>query len=245
MLEIFIGITIGFVMGLTGAGGALVAIPLFIHFLEMSLKEASLYSLMAVVFASLLNFYYQRKNVVIKIAFALIFSSAIGSFISHPYKKLIPDIGVKNILTFIAIYSLYTIWNPKKIKYENNEIYFSWGVSFIIGMILGVLTTFTGLGGGVLLLPVLLGVYSLREERAVATSLLVIGLSSLASFSIQMFQTESLKVESNFLLIAFGILVTSYALKIVLKRIPSNITSYSRKVVFTSVVILAVAKFFL
>jgi uncharacterized membrane protein YfcA len=52
---------IGIVMGLTGAGGALIAIPLFIQFMGMNLKEASIYSLIAVVVASLLNFVEQRK----------------------------------------------------------------------------------------------------------------------------------------------------------------------------------------
>ena len=48
---VLLGVIIGVVMGLTGAGGALVAIPLFMQFQGMSLKEASVFSLIAVVIA--------------------------------------------------------------------------------------------------------------------------------------------------------------------------------------------------
>lgn len=46
------GSIIGIVMGLTGAGGALVAIPLFMTVLRMELKSAAVYSLVTVVIAS-------------------------------------------------------------------------------------------------------------------------------------------------------------------------------------------------
>jgi len=44
MIYAFCGLIIGIVMGLTGAGGALVAIPLFMQFLALTLKDASVYS---------------------------------------------------------------------------------------------------------------------------------------------------------------------------------------------------------
>ena len=51
-----IGSVIGLVMGLTGSGGALVAIPLFMYVLELGLKEASVLSLVAVRLASSFNY---------------------------------------------------------------------------------------------------------------------------------------------------------------------------------------------
>src|SRR5690606_4504559 len=51
-----------------------------------------------------------------------------------------------------------------------------------MGMGIGVLTGITGMGGGFLIVPVLLILFKLPIKRAIATSLIVIALKSLAGF---------------------------------------------------------------
>lgn len=240
---LLIGAIIGLVMGLTGAGGALVAIPLFMHFLGMSLKEASVYSLLAVVIASLSNFYYQRKHAHLKLALIFVISSTAGSFLSQPYKNILPEIGIAILLTLVALYSLYGVWKESAIKMGGNKtphLLFT----ILIGLALGVLTTFTGLGGGVLMLPILLSLYKLPQNQAVATSLVVVGLSSLSSFIIQVSRGLSLKIDEQILLLVIGIFVVSYFLKILMTKFPESFIKKTRKLVFTVVVILALAKIF-
>lgn len=239
-----IGIVIGVVMGLTGAGGALVAIPLFMHFLGMDLKEASVYSLIAVVLASLSNFYFQRKSANFKLAFLFILASTIGSLFSQPYKALLPDTGIALLLALIAVYSLYNVWVPSKHESSSKEEKLNLSKTVIIGLILGVLTTFTGLGGGVLMLPVLLSMYKLPQKVAVATSLLVVGFSSLSSFVIQASRGMNLKLDVSFTALILGILITSYGLKWITSRIDSKKTDMIRKLVFTVVVVFSLAKIF-
>ena len=55
MSNILIGVIVGLIMGLTGAGGALISIPLFLSLMNVSLKEATVLSLIAVMLGSLIN----------------------------------------------------------------------------------------------------------------------------------------------------------------------------------------------
>lgn len=240
---IAIGVVIGFVMGLTGAGGALVAIPLFMQFQNMTLKEASVFSLIAVVIASLSNLFYQRRDARIKLASIFIIASALGSFISQPYKDLLPDLAIAVTLTLISFYSLYAVWVPSQ-KNDSSLLNTNLPKTIVIGLLLGILTTFTGLGGGVLMLPILLGIYKLEQKQAVATSLMVVGLSSLASFIIQVSKGVDFKINQDFIGLFAAILISSYLLKFLISKSSSRYSEISRKVVFTVVVILSLTKIF-
>lgn len=242
-MSLIIGSIIGLVMGLTGAGGALVAIPLFMHFQSMTLKEASVLSLVAVVVASVSNFYYQRKNAQIKLAIVFILASTFGSFLSQPYKSFLPDMGIAILLTVVALYSLIGVWRPKKVANYSQKAP-SIFLTMALGIFLGVLTTFTGLGGGVLMLPVLLSVYGLPQAQAVATSLLVVGFSSLSSFLIQLQDGLKISFRAELWGLIVSIFVVSFLLKVVLQRLPVKIIELARKSVFSLVVIIALAKIF-
>lgn len=241
---ILIGAIIGLVVGLTGAGGALVSIPLFMQFQGMSLKEASVFSLVAVIVASFSNLIFQRKDAQIPLASLFIITSAIGSLISEPFKNLLSDIYLALTLAAISIYSLYSVWVPVKASHNEEQLKVHPLKTVFIGLILGLLTTFTGLGGGVLILPLLLKVYQFEQKKAVATSLVVIGFSSLASFLIQVSKGSNLKIDLSFIGLFMGISITSYLLKLLIERLPTKASTNLRKIVFTIVVGLSLAKIF-
>lgn len=248
MIYLFCGLIIGTVMGFTGAGGALVAIPLFIQFMDMTLKEASVLSLFAVVIASLSNFISQRKNGNTKLGVMIISASMVGSFLSTPYKKWLPDFYVALLLTAVSLYALYNVWKKTKpVSAFGNVVHkkdVSLLITIIVGLTLGVLTTFTGLGGGVLMVPVLLSIYALSQTEAVATSLLAVGLSSLFSLIIQVSAGAKILWDINLLFLIGGILAAAFILSLFTKKISAAHLMLIRKVVFTAVVILAVVKIF-
>ena len=243
MIELFCGLIIGAVMGLTGAGGALVAIPLFMQFMNQSLKEASMYSLVAVVVASLLNFLAQKIHTKYTTGIVIIASSAVGSFITAPFKELISSFWIGVILSGISLYALYSVWYPIKIKeehlgksHENNF------VSLIVGLILGAVTTFTGLGGGVLMLPVLLGIYRFTRPQAVATSLFAVGLSSLSSLIIQISRGATFEINAGFAYLLVGILLAAYGLRKYSRHLKAAVLLRLQQIIFTIVVLLALSK---
>lgn len=245
MTHLFCGVIIGIVTGLTGAGGALIAIPLFMQFLGMDLKEASVYSLVAVVVASLLNYISQRKSTQYLTALLIVFSSSVGSYLSAPLKEKFPTSLVAISLTLVSLYALYGVWSPTKTS-SDSEISPGGNNAFSLaaGLMLGVLTTFTGLGGGVLMLPLFLRVFNYSHAQAISTSLLAVGLSSLASLVIQVMNGTHFNVNVDLIFLLTGVLASVYTLQLYVKRLPVPILKFTRQVVFTFVVILALLKIF-
>jgi uncharacterized membrane protein YfcA len=245
LIHLFCGIIIGIVMGLTGAGGALIAIPLFMQFLGMGLKEASVYSLVAVVVASLLNYVPQRKSTQYFTAILIVTSSSVGSYLTTPLKEKLPTFLISITLALVSLYALYGVWSPVETSSEN-EI--SPGgnttLSLAAGLMLGVLTTFTGLGGGVLMLPLFLTLLKYSYPQAISTSLLAVGLSSLASLVIQVMNGAHFDVNVDLIYLLIGVLASVFILQLFVKRLPLPIVKLIRQVVFTLVVVLALLKIF-
>jgi uncharacterized membrane protein YfcA len=245
MIELLCGILIGIVMGLTGAGGALVAIPLFMQFMGQSLKEASLYSLVAVVLASLSNFLAQRSFTQYRTGLIIITASTVGSFAMTPFKEALPPIWIALILTLVSLYALFSVWFPVKIASEHlGKPFEKYWLSIVVGLILGALTTFTGLGGGVLMLPILIALYRFSQQQAVATSLFAVGLSSLSSLIIQINQGASFEIGVGFVYLLGGILSAVLMLKKGTSKIDPSVLTRIRQVVFSVVVAMALLKIY-
>lgn len=245
MLYLISGLIIGVVMGLTGAGGALIAIPLFIQFLGMTLKEASVLSLFAVVIASLSNFVSQRKFSDLKNSAIIVVASSVGSYLSNPYKKLTPDIVVAILLTSVSIYALYSVWKPvRKMDSQGLKAEPTPFITILIGLFLGFLTTFTGLGGGVLMMPIFLNLYGHDQKKAVASSLLAVSLSSLSSLVIQINGGISLGLDLSIVYLIIGILSSAISLKILVVKIDQIKMIKVRQIVFSLVVVIALSKLF-
>jgi uncharacterized membrane protein YfcA len=232
-------------MGLTGAGGALVAIPLFMQFLDMSIQEASVYSLVAVVVASILNYISQRESTQYRTVLLLVTTSSLGSYLTAPLKEKLPTSFVAIILALVSLYALYGVWTPsrpstdRKLSPKGNTT-----LSIFAGLILGILTTFTGLGGGVLMLPLFLSLYRYSHSQAISTSLLAVAFSSLASLAIQVMNGTRFDVNLDLILLLIGVLVSVFMLQLFTNRLPRPLVKRTRQVVFTFVVILALLKIF-
>lgn len=245
MIYIFCGMIIGSIAGLTGAGGALVAIPLFMQFLGMTLKEASVYSLLAVIAATAINYLLQRKFAQNRLAIGVIFFSAVGSFLMTPWKLVVPDIAIATLLASVALYSLYNVWTHRSRKDQPSETQaINLWLSIPTGLMVGALTTLTGLGGGVLLIPIFLRFYPFTDVEAVATSLLVITFSALLSLTAQLLGGFVIPFNLGLLYLVVGILGAAIALKVVLPTLSLEKVSLARKIVFSFVVLLAIIKVF-
>ena len=243
MQLVFIGLIIGMMMGLTGAGGALIAIPLFMSLLEQNLKVASVLSLYVVILASIINFIFQRKNADYKLATIVFMGSVLGSFASRPLKEISSDLLIATILSIVSLFSLYQVWKNKT-QSNLGDVIVSLPKSFALGFVLGILTTMTGLGGGVLLIPFFLGIFKLSESKAVATSLLIIAFSSLVSLLLQLKNLEKIFSLIELAFLVTGILSSLYGLKLVLKLVSPQKISFLRKLIFTAIVIYSLSEIF-
>ena len=114
MTFIIIGLLVGIALGLTGSGGALLAIPLFMAFFGFTLKVGTFYSLIVVAIASIIGVIANLKSVKYRYALFISLGSLIGSFIFKDIKQHVSDQFIIFLLYLICFYSLFLIW--KKIN---------------------------------------------------------------------------------------------------------------------------------
>jgi|GEM_PF-1022470 len=248
-----IGIIVGVILGLTGSGGALIALPLFMQLLQVPLKTATLWSLAVVVLASLLNLFGKVNKISWQHTAWLFLASTVGSLSSIPLKAKIPEWAIAILLSVVSLWGVWTMWTqkatnsseqPGTIISEKNSARF-YLLILLSGLTLGVLTTLTGLGGGVLLMPVLLGIFKLQQDESLATSLFTIALSSAFSLASQYFRGagDFLSFYQLTLLI-IGIVLSLQLLNFLNKKIKAKTLAKFRKTVFTLVVTISLLKFF-
>lgn len=240
MLHALIGLTVGLIMGLTGAGGALISIPLFLFLLGATLKEATVLSLIAVMLGTAVNLFRQKHQIDKKVVMNFVSFGTIANYASLPLKALIPDVVIALLLTAVGIYSIWSIWENRSdqtITHPKTNLVKLAGT----GLFLGLITTLTGLGGGVLLVPILIRGFGKSYEEALPTSLATIFLISLISFILQIKIGLELITSFEIGLIAIGALTAFFVLKLVLRRIHISKIESFRKIVFTLVTLYSVS----
>ena len=194
----FGALCIGLILGLTGAGGSILTVPILVYLMGVNPIIATGYSLFVVGTTSAFGAFQNiRKGLVdVKTAFLFAIPSFIAVFLTR--KFIVPAIPATvaegngyllskdsflmlmfAIVMFIVALSMLrkkvgvTAENPKP------NIIFSMARMFAVGILIGMV----GAGGGFLFLPILLFVAKLPMRKAVGTSLLIIALNSLIGFT--------------------------------------------------------------
>jgi uncharacterized membrane protein YfcA len=245
MTGLFSGLLIGSVIGLTGAGGSLVAIPIFMRFFLLPLKEATVVSLFAVAIAAVSNLIAQRASINFKTALIIAGGSLFGSAVSTPIKDLLSPVSLSVLLSVVSLFALFSVWYPPKRQPDGGKIKRGIFFSLSVGFSLGTLTTVTGLGGGVVMLPVFLRLYHFDQPQAVATSLFVIGASSVISLLVQVQLGAKIPPLSNFFLLVPGLLIASFFLRKITELLSPKHLLILRQLTFTVVVVFSLHVIFI
>lgn len=189
---LLLGIAVGFLAGAFGIGGGAVMVPAF-YFLftlhnfsqDVIPKFAIGTSLFAAVLASSTGafFHLKNKNINIKIG-VLIGSFAVISafFLSFVAVKL-DAATLKGIFAFVLLIvtiRLLTDQNKDEVSNEKPLGFLLFSSPFV-GIIIGSLSAFAGVGGGIIAVPILHYFYKLRFKESIGTSNLIIIFSSLAA----------------------------------------------------------------
>lgn len=202
-----IGLSVGVVLALTGAGGAVLAIPLFMTLLNMSLLMATTSSLVVVFLAASIGAISQDGKINFRIVILLSFSSILGAWLALPLKFIIPELVLKLLLAILSLYSLMVMWRPInwRLSLQNR----AW-VHLPGGLVLGALTTLTGLGGGVILLPWL----KLTTGRVdIVTSLMTIALVSSFSLALQVLKGALFPSFQDIVMVSLSIIAATFLIK--------------------------------
>ncbi|WP_264876512.1 sulfite exporter TauE/SafE family protein [Vibrio agarivorans] len=197
LLKLVLGSIFGLCLGLTGVGGGVLLIPMLQLFCGMSpvlaVGTASMISAMVKINASFLHI--KAKNVswnkiillfVGAVPVTLMVTQVVVYFNDHPFYSDVTQTTIAWLVTVVMVGSLVSVFS----KYRSNK---SGSVAptdakpnpkkaIVSGMFCGSVMGSTGVGGGVLLLPVLNSILHVDIKKAIGSSVvLALFLSSIAA----------------------------------------------------------------
>ena len=202
----FLAVCIGISLGLLGGGGSVLALPILVYVMGVAPKSAIAMTLIIVGAVSLLGTlpHWKRGNINLKTAFIFGSATMIGAFLGARLATMPFVTGSFQMLLFAMMMLLAAglmirrslkAESPKQNAHgtgEQNsretdlEIYsepvckYCWLWLLTEGIGVGVLTGLVGVGGGFAIVPALVLLGNVPMKEAIATSLLIISLNSVA-----------------------------------------------------------------
>jgi uncharacterized protein len=198
-----LGALVGLVMGLTGAGGTILAVPLLMWGLGWSLLQAAPVALLAVALGAAVGTLRGLRERLVRyraatlIAVVGLMLAPLGLWLSArlPHATLIAAFAL--VLLWVALRNASSAWRAwrRTIVVPETEMLpalcpvspdsgrFRWsgvtaGIMAGIGAVAGLLSGLLGVGGGFVVLPALLRVSNLSFASCVGTTLMVVALVS-------------------------------------------------------------------
>ncbi|MFN4142665.1 sulfite exporter TauE/SafE family protein [Aestuariivirga sp.] len=195
LLSILSGSLVGFVLGLVGGGGSIIAVPLLLYAVGVGSTHVALgTSAIAVSLSALANLVNHARAGTVKWPCAVSFSAAgiAGAFAGSSLAMRVPG---QHLLWMFGLLMLVigTVMLLKKDAEGNPDVRLSLGTAprllpllLIIGFAVGALSGFFGIGGGFLIVPGLMLATGMPIANAIGTSLVAVtafGATTAANYS--------------------------------------------------------------
>jgi uncharacterized membrane protein YfcA len=216
------GLVTGFFSGLFGIGGGTILVPMLL-FLGFALKEAIAISIMQMVFSSIYGSYLnlRDKKELLKDGVVIGIGGSIGGFISGFIVSGIDPSILSLVFTMLVGFSIYRIY---KFSDNKNNTLTSHSIFklLIIGFFIGLIAMSIGVGGSIMLTPILIGYMHFSLKNATSLGLFFVIFSSIAGFI--SFQAHDLLLYKEGVIVGLSSLFGVYLGVMTKKHI--NIKSY-------------------
>lgn len=169
------GMVGGVLAGLFGVGGGLVMVPIFVSWLRLNRKKSHATSLVAIAAISAVAAigYALAGNVSWGSAGALLVGSLCGAVIGARYLRVIPKQRLQIIFILILLVTaMRLLYSDQPSHLLHGTL--SYLVLVLAGICAGVLSGLLGVGGGIVMIPVLMLATGTSSIVARGTSLVVI-----------------------------------------------------------------------
>jgi uncharacterized membrane protein YfcA len=172
---------IGAALGLVGAGGAMLAVPILMYGFGLDPKAATTAALAVVLLAALSGLIpkIQKKQVLYRDAFVIWGIGLITNLGFSSIVEQIPDAVITTGFAGVLILAGVSMLRPPKLDEQKRM---PLPVLVVLSLFIGTITGLFGIGGGFLAIPVLVLYFGTPQIVAAGTSLLIISINSLTAF---------------------------------------------------------------
>lgn len=195
ILGYILAVLMGLTLGLIGAGGSILTVPILVYLLGVKPVVATGYSLLVVGSAALTGAFHYGRNGLVNLRAVLMFAApamltvlATRTFIvpaiPDPILGISKDIFIMLLFATLMILAAVFMLRPVKTTPNRSHVLNAGRVVKLISGSAGVglLTGMVGAGGGFLIIPTLIALFGLHVKEAIGTSLAIIALNSLVGF---------------------------------------------------------------
>ncbi len=186
-LTLALCLVVGLSLGLLGAGGSILIVPIFVYAAGMSAKEAISLSLGVVSLTSFVGSIWYFTRGFINARLVLIFAGfgSLGAFLGARLTYFLSHQALLFIFGIIMIGTGLLMMFKKEGVLDESAM--KCRPEFLPAMLtsgaIGILTGFLGVGGGFLLVPALSLMMKCNMKSAIGTSLLIISVNAMAGFA--------------------------------------------------------------
>jgi len=174
------GLVVGVISGFFGVGGGMLLIPILLT-LGFGIKQSIAMSVVQMVFSSVFGSYtnYKKGNLQINEGIWVGIGGVIGAVIGSFFTDILPSKILEYIFLALVIFAFIRVATSKKPSQDQEEGSFSKVTLFIIGVVIGTIAMMLGVGGSVMLTPVLIGFLHFPSKKAATAGLFFVVFSSI------------------------------------------------------------------
>lgn len=177
-------ILVGLSLGLLGAGGSFMTIPILVYVVgqEEKVAFASALAIVGIIsFFSALG-YAKRNQIDWRSVVWFGFPGMVGAVIGVYFARYIPAWVQMLLFATLLFSAAYLMFRPFALEKEGEHEPRAVGMIVIDGLVVGAVTGLVGVGGGFLIIPALVLLGGLSMTFAVGTSLVIITMKSASGF---------------------------------------------------------------
>ena len=188
----FLAVAIGVSLGLLGSGGSIITLPVLVYAAKVPAAQAVGMSLAVVGGTTLFGSILGARSKQVHGKAALLFSSTgvIGALAGSQLTHLVSPPVLLLIFAGLMIVVALQMFRPRPEETSHQRTECHWVICTLTGLFVGSLTGFLGVGGGFLIVPALVFLARVPLKRAIATSLVVITVTSAAGLIGHLRQTQ-------------------------------------------------------
>ena len=196
VLGLALGLLVGLTLGLLGAGGSVLTVPIFVYVLEIAPRQAIAMSLAVVGVTAFVGFlsHWREGNAQIRLALTFGMFAVAGALVGAQVARFVPE--TFQLALFGVVVATSAALMLRGAPGEAGRAPGGGGQRSWVGrldprslallgveaFLIGVLTALVGVGGGFLIVPALVLLCKLPMSQAVGTSLLVIAMNASSAF---------------------------------------------------------------
>lgn len=179
-----VGILIGAMSGFFGIGGGTILVPVLLA-MGFSTKDAIGISIIQMVFSSIYGSYLNHKKGTLIIGEGILvgLGGFIGGFIGGYVTQFMADRILEFLFLGLLLFALFRLFFSKHHEDDAQTRSINKVLLFLIGVVIGIFAITLGVGGSIVLTPILVGLLHYPIKKAVSAGLFFVVFSSVAGMS--------------------------------------------------------------